>query len=200
MDTVVGVCYEGGVVIAADQSNGRSILTYQTNLDKIAKLSSHSMMGVSGPNCDLVNFTQYVAKNINLYELSNDGTKLSTKAQANFARGELATALRKGPFQVNVLLAGYDDKTKGSLYHLDYMGAMQKVKYGAQGYAQYFVSSIFDKDCTENMTEEDAVKIVEKCIKEIHTRFLMSQPNFIIKKVDKDGVKVLSFDADPADT
>jgi 20S proteasome alpha/beta subunit len=46
------------VVIAADQSNGRSILTYQTNLDKIAKLSSHSMMGVSGPNADLVNFTQ----------------------------------------------------------------------------------------------------------------------------------------------
>ncbi len=46
------------VIIAADQSNGRSILTYQTNLDKISVLSSHSMMGVSGPNCDLVNFTE----------------------------------------------------------------------------------------------------------------------------------------------
>jgi hypothetical protein len=46
------------VIIAADQSNGRSILTYQTNLDKIARLTSHSMMGVSGPNCDLVNFTE----------------------------------------------------------------------------------------------------------------------------------------------
>jgi len=46
------------VIIAADQSNARSILIYQTNLDKIAKLSSHSMMGVSGPNCDLVNFTE----------------------------------------------------------------------------------------------------------------------------------------------
>ena len=46
------------VIIAADQSNGRSILTYQTNLDKISKLTSHSMMGVSGPNCDLVNFTE----------------------------------------------------------------------------------------------------------------------------------------------
>lgn len=51
-------CSTSSVIIAADQSNGRSILTYQTNLDKIAKLSSHSMMGVSGPNCDLVNFTQ----------------------------------------------------------------------------------------------------------------------------------------------
>jgi 20S proteasome alpha/beta subunit len=230
MDTVVGVCYKGGgksftlvlnlliinlliikfplcgfvttttVIIAADQSNGRSILTYQTNLDKIAKLTSHSLMGVSGPNCDLVNFTEYISKSINYYQLSNDGTKLSTHGQANFARGELATALRKGPYQVNVLLGGYDESKGGSLYHIDYMGTMHKVKNGAQGYAQYFVSSIFDKDCTDSMTEEDALQVVEKCIREIHTRFLISQPNFIIKKVDKDGVKVLSFGGDPADT
>jgi hypothetical protein len=86
MDTVLGISYDGGgkirltllevdfvrrcvsltaffdvpslVLIAADQSNSRSILTYQKNLDKIKKLSSHSMMGVSGPNCDLVNFTE----------------------------------------------------------------------------------------------------------------------------------------------
>jgi len=46
------------VVIATDQVNARSILMYQQNLDKIAELSSHSAMGVSGPNCDLVNFSE----------------------------------------------------------------------------------------------------------------------------------------------
>mmetsp|Transcript_60385 Transcript_60385/g.148167 ORF Transcript_60385/g.148167 Transcript_60385/m.148167 type:complete len:205 (-) Transcript_60385:161-775(-) len=201
-DTVLGITYKGGVIIAADQSNGRSILTYQKNLDKIAKLTDSSMMGVSGPNCDLVNFTQYIAKNINLYELSNEGTKLSTHAQANFARGELAAALRRGPYQVNVLLGGYDESNgEGSLYMMDYLGSLHKVKHGAQGYAQYFCSSIFDKefDGVENCTEEDAVQIIEHCIKEIQTRFMLSQPNFIVKKVDKDGIKVLSFGEDPAD-
>jgi hypothetical protein len=48
------------VILAADQSNARSILLYQTNLDKVKQLSSHSAMGVSGPNCDSVNFTEYV--------------------------------------------------------------------------------------------------------------------------------------------
>jgi len=200
MDTIFAVAYEGGVVIAADQSNGRSILTYQKNLDKIAKLTEFSMMGVSGPNCDLVNFTEYIAKNINLYELANEGTKLSTHAQANFARQELASALRKGPFQVNVLLGGYDEGKGASLYYLDYFGALHKVKNGAQGYAQYFCSSIFDKECTDNMTEEDAIKVIEQCINEMQTRFMLSQPNFIIKKVDKDGVSVVSFGEDPADT
>lgn len=65
------LCYSAvSVIIAADQSNGRSILTYQTNLDKVAKLSSHSMMGVSGPNCDLVNFTEYVLKSLNMLLVS----------------------------------------------------------------------------------------------------------------------------------
>lgn len=131
---------------------------------------------------------------------------MSTHAQANFARGELAYALRKGPYQVNVLLGGYDEKKAGeekggaSLYFLDYMGTLHKVKHGAQGYAAYFCSSIFDKEYADSCTEEEALKIIEHCIQEIHTRFLLSQPNFMIKKVDKDGVKVISFGGDPADT
>ena len=148
---------------------------------------------------------RYVSKNINLYEISNEGTKLSTHAQANFARGELATAIRKGPYQVNVLIGGYDAGKQGapgsvSLYYLDYFGALHKVKYGAQGYAQYFCASIFDREYKENLTEEEAIKILGKCILEMKTRFMLSQPNFIMKKVDKDGVSVLSFGEDPADT
>uniref|UniRef100_A0A7S1D702 Proteasome subunit beta n=1 Tax=Cyclophora tenuis TaxID=216820 RepID=A0A7S1D702_CYCTE len=200
-DTVLGVTYKGGVVLATDQTNARSILTYQHNLDKIKELSSHSAMGVSGPNCDLVNFTEYIAKNIKLYELSHDGMKLSTHAQANFARSELAAALRKGPYQVNILLGGYDTKKEeASLYTLDYLGSLHKVDFGAQGYASYFCLSIMDRDFDENMTEKEAVAVVDHCIQEIQTRFLLSQPNFIIKVVDKDGVRVVRAGKDPADT
>mmetsp|Transcript_12157 Transcript_12157/g.26325 ORF Transcript_12157/g.26325 Transcript_12157/m.26325 type:complete len:203 (+) Transcript_12157:158-766(+) len=201
MDTVFGVSYDGGVVLATDQVNARSILMYQQNLDKIAELSSHSAMGVSGPNCDLVNFSEYISKNLKLYELSNDGTKLSTRAQANFCRGELAKALRKGPFQVNVILGGYDEKvaTGGSLYVMDYLGSCAKARYGAQGYASNFCLSIMDRSWEEGMDEGRAVAIVEHCIRELEMRFLINQKNFIIKVVDKEGVRTLKFGSDPAD-
>jgi len=201
MDTVFGIQFKGGVVLAADQSNARSILVYQNNLDKVTKLSSHSAMGVSGPNADMVNFTEYIAKNLALYELANDGTKLSTKAQANFCRNELAVALRKGPYQVNLLLGGYDEKDQtGSLYFLDYMASLQKIPYGAQGYASNFCLSIMDKEYKEGLSESDALLIIEHSIKEIATRFLINQPNFMIKIIDKDGVRVHSYGADPAET
>lgn len=48
------------VILATDQGNARSILIYQKNIDKIKQLTSHSAMGVSGPNCDMVKFTEYV--------------------------------------------------------------------------------------------------------------------------------------------
>ena len=195
------LCPARTVVLAADQGNARSILMYQKNLDKVVELSSHSALGVSGPNSDLVNFSQYIQKNIALYELSNDGTKLSTHAQANFARGELAAALRRGPYQVNSLLGGYDvaDGTS-SLYFLDYMASLQKVNYGCQGYAGAFCLSIMDRDWQEGLTEDEAIAIVEKCVAELATRFLVAQPNFIIKVIDEGGVRTVKFGEDPADT
>lgn len=160
------------------------------------------LSNLSSPAVILLVFAlrRYIAKNLKLYELNNDGLKLSTKAQANFARGELAAALRRGPYQVNALLGGYDDKDGPSLYWMDYLAALQKVKFGAQGYAAQFCLSIFDRDYRDNMSEAAALEIIQKCIHELDTRFLIAQPNFIIKVVDKDGVRTHSFGADPADT
>jgi 20S proteasome subunit beta 4 len=109
--------------------------------------------------------------------------------------------LRKGPYQVNILLGGYDEKTdSSSLYFLDYMASLQKVPYGAQGHAAAFCLSIMDREYLPGKcTEEAALKIIRQCINELKIRFLISQPNFIIKVVDKDGVKVVDFGADPAD-
>lgn len=229
MDSVFGVEYDGGgktrdvaltykyqlcslgillsslagclVILAADQTNAAyGVLVYQSNLDKIAELTSHSAMAVSGPNSDLVNFTEYIQKNLQLYELRNDGTKLSISAQANYCRNELATALRKGPFQVNTLLGGYDTTKKTqALYWLDYLGTLQQVKYGCQGVATNFCLSIMDRAYRVGLTEEQALTIIKKCIKETQKRFLPSQPNFIIKCIDANGVRTLEFGADPAD-
>ena len=199
-DSIVGVKFSGGVIIAADQSNAHSILVYQSNLDKIPSLTSHSMLGCSGPNADIVNFSEFIAKNLELYRLSNDDMILSPHAQANFARGELAKALRKGPFQVNALLGGYDVKSKeGELYWMDYLGTLQKVNFGAQGYAGYFVLSTMDREWKEGMTEAEALQVVKHSISNLATRLLINQPNWLIKVVDEKGVRTIEFGADPAD-
>jgi len=46
------------------------------------------MMATSGVSADNLNFGEYIQKNMKLYELNND-VKLSTKAAANYIRGEV---------------------------------------------------------------------------------------------------------------
>lgn len=106
----------------------------------------------------------------------------------------MATALRKGPYQTNLLIGGVDEtQNEVSLYYLDYLASMAKVNYGAHGYASNFVISIFDRDWKPKMTLEEGITIIKKCIHELHTRFLISQPVFVVKVVDKDGIRVLSI-------
>ena len=72
---------------------------------------------------------------------------------------------------------------------MDYLANFSRVKFGAHGYAGAFISSVFDREYKENMTEEEGVEVIKKCIHELKSRFLISQPNFTVKVVNKDGIK-----------
>ena len=102
----------------------------------------------------------------------------------------LAEAIRKGPYQCNFILGGVDHLGP-QLYWLDYMGTCEKVHFGAQGYASYFVMSVLNNFWEKEMSLEKAMETVQYCINELKVRFLASQENFIVKIVDKDGVRVL---------
>ena len=122
----------------------------------------------------------------------NEDQKLSTKSAANFIRNELATALRKGPYQTNLLLAGAD-KDEISLFFMDYLASMVPVKYGAQGYAANFVLSVLDRYWKKGLTLEEGLDVIRKCIHELQVRFLVSHPNFVVKVVDKNGTRTVTI-------
>jgi len=137
-------------------------------------------------------FSEYVGKNLTLYAINNDMT-LSTHATANFVRTELATALRRGPYQTNILLGGYDADAGASLYFLDYMASLQKVPFGAHGYCSNFCLSIFDREWKPDLTVDEGLEIMRKCKSELATRFLIAQPKFLVKIADADGVRVVEL-------
>lgn len=104
----------------------------------------------------------------------------------------MATALRKGPYQTNLVIAGYDVNTSSpSLYVIDYLASCCKVNFGSHGYASHFLLSVFDRDWKEGMNEEEAFELVRKCLHELRTRFIISQPNFLVKIVDVNGVRIM---------
>ncbi|CAA2999985.1 proteasome subunit beta type-2-A [Olea europaea subsp. europaea] len=147
-----------------------------------------NVISISWEMCDRAQFTEYIQKNVALYQFRN-GIPLTTAAAANFTRGELATALRKNPYMVNIILAGYDKETGPSLYFIDYIASLHKLDKAAFGYGSYFALSMMDRHYQRDMTVEEAVNLVDKVIMEIRSRLVVAPPNFVIKIVDKDGAR-----------
>ncbi len=174
----------------------------------------------SGEPGDADNFSEFVKANLKLYELRH-AAKLSTHAAANYTRNELATAIRKarrlrqsrpvtrttptltrplglpvfaqqGPYQVNLLIAGWDVACGPSLYYLDYMGCLHKMSCAAHGYGGSFVLSLFDKAWRPGLSVDEAVGLCDAAIAEVRSRLVVAPPSYVIKVVDKDGARVLA--------
>ena len=48
-----------------------------------------------------------------------------------------------------------------------------------------------------DLTEEEGLKIIDKCLNSMRDRFIMSQTSFTIKVVRKDGIRVVREAARP---
>mmetsp|Transcript_8774 Transcript_8774/g.22995 ORF Transcript_8774/g.22995 Transcript_8774/m.22995 type:complete len:194 (+) Transcript_8774:57-638(+) len=190
MDSIIAVVGDGFVVSAADCTNARSIVVMKEDVDKVMELDHHKLLSMAGEPGDVVQFTEYVQKNVHLYELRT-GIPMSTAAVANFTRNELAKSLRKNPYSVNLLLAGFDAQIGPELYYLDYLGTLAKMPYAAQGYCSYFVLATLDRYYRSSMSLEETLDVMRKAIQEVKVRFLISQPTFTIKVVDAQGIRTV---------
>ncbi|RCH89483.1 Proteasome subunit beta type-4 [Rhizopus stolonifer] len=169
MECLFGITGNGFTLLAADTVSARSIVVMKGTEDKSRELNAHTVMLYTGEPGDTVNFAEYIQRNIRLYGIRN-GLELSPKATATFTRRELADSLRsRHPYSVNLIIGGYDTKSKKpELYWIDYLGAMAKLPFCAQGY--------------------EAKKLMGMCIQELKTRFIVNLPKFKVQLVDQEGV------------
>jgi 20S proteasome subunit beta 4 len=152
------------------------------------QLDPYKIAALAGDHGDRVQFSEFIQKNLHL-DYYRTGLLHSVHAAASFTRRELSDALREHPYFVNILLGGIDDKEGASLYFIDYLGAMHKVQFGAHGYSSSFLLGLFDRLYKPNLIFEEGVEIIKSCISEIRQRFLINTCNFIVKVVDKQGVR-----------
>ncbi|GAM22369.1 hypothetical protein SAMD00019534_055440, partial [Acytostelium subglobosum LB1] len=191
METLLSFIIADGVLCLADASINHSIVKMKDDEDKIMVLDQHKLLLTAGEPGDRVQFTEYISKNLKLYQLRN-GYTLSTSAVANYVRSELATALRRSPYNVNLLIAGFDKETGPALFYMDYLGSLQKLDFGCHGYAAYFLLGLLDRHHKKDLTFEQGVELMHLCCKELQTRFLVSG-KYVLKFVSKEGTKVIPF-------
>ncbi|XKL64300.1 hypothetical protein PGB90_004386 [Kerria lacca] len=191
METLIGIACNDFVLLASDMTNVSSLFVMKSDEDKLYKISSKIVMSVTGEAGDTVQFAEYIAKNIQLYKMRN-GYELSPKAAASYTRRNLAEYLRsRTPYNVNLMLGGYDEKEGASLYLIDYLASMIEVPFTTNGYGGLITLSILDRYFKRDLTQEEGYKLIQKCVQEIHKRLVLNLPNFKVTVVDKNGIRNL---------
>lgn len=192
MECLIGIAGKDFVLLASDTTAARSIVVMKSDHDKLFKLGDHMAMIVSGEAGDTVEFAEYVGRNIQLYKMRN-GYEMGVNAAANFTRKTMADALRsRSMYLVNLLLGGYDnDEDRPCLYFLDYLASMQLVPFACHGYGGYFSLSVMDRYYHPDITKDEAVKLLGRCVNEIQKRFLVNLPEFSVRIIDKEGIHEL---------
>lgn len=187
MECLIGIKCETFVILAHDNSAGRSVLVMKQNQDKLFKLDDKLGMVVCGDSGDTGYFGEFIQKNLAYYRIKN-GYALSPHAAVNFTRNEMAKRLRQYPSLVNLLMGGCDSKSKkNSLYFMDYLGTLAEVSYSAHGYGSYFVLSILDRYHRHDLSRDEAVALLLKCIQEVQKRLVISLPSFSFYIIDESG-------------
>lgn len=201
-DTAIAFRCNDFVLVAAAGLNAFYYIKITEQEDKITELNSHQMVACIGENGPRVNFTEYIKCNLALNQMRQHGRRSSCASTASYMRNELASALRsrEGAYQVNCLLAGYDVPMSGDddmqggphLYYMDYLGTLQEVPYGCHGYGASFVTALLDRFWRPDLSQQEGLELMQKCMDEVKRRVVISNSFFFVKAVTSKGVEVVT--------
>ncbi|KIY70568.1 20S proteasome subunit [Cylindrobasidium torrendii FP15055 ss-10] len=194
METSFAITGKGYTIVASDTTAARSIVKMKVDEDRIKVLSSHLLMACSGEPGDTIQFSEFVERNIRLFQIRNNYS-LKPSAAAAWIRRSLAQSLRsRKPYSVNLLLGGYDTTShRPHLYWVDYLGTMTEVPFAAHGYGSYFVLSLLDKYHDPEAPLEEGLAVLKRCMDEVAKRLIVNPSAYKIKIVDKDGVREIEL-------
>ncbi|UKK00132.1 proteasome subunit beta type 2 [Theileria orientalis] len=195
MDTLIGIRGRDFVAVATDTYEKYSVITMKNDDDsKIMQIDDSKLLLLAGPLGDRSQFGEYIRKSVH-YLRYRTSFNMTTKSMAHFVRQQLAEYLRKSPYQVDLLVAGYDYDGP-QLYWVDYLASSTSIDRAVHGYGGNLLRGLLDKEYHENLTVEEAVRLLKKCRHEVKNRFLLSQSNFRAKVIDKNGVHDVSISDD----
>lgn len=158
--TIVGVVYQGGVVLGADTRATGGSIVMDKNCEKIHYMAPNIYCCGAGTAADTENVTGMISSQLELLRM-NTGTESRVVTAM--------TLLKKKLFQYQgyisaALVLGGVDVTGGHLYTVYPHGSTDKLPYVTMGSGSLAAMAIFEAGYKDGMTLEEAKKLVEDAI------------------------------------
>ncbi len=189
--TCIGLVFKDGVILAAD----RRVTSYKINSDKFTKvfeLTNRIVSTVSGGAADAQLFMRHIKGELKLIELKAERKSYVSEA-AMILSSIQYSSLRSQGSVVGLILGGYDERNGFSLYDLGPDGTIVPHEgFITSGSGSVFVDGVLNVEYKPNMSEKEAVELLEKAFKTSFRNDNASGGGFIAKIITKDGIKEVS--------
>lgn len=187
--TICGLVYKDGVVLGADTRATEGSIVCDKKCEKIHHISKKIWCCGAGTSADTENVTGLIASQLELLRLET-----GREARVNTAVTRLKQRLFR--FQGNVsaaLVLGGTDATGSYIVSVHPHGSVCELPYATMGSGSLAAMAVFEANYKDDMTEEEAVALVDQAIQAGIFNDLGSGSNVDICVIPKDGdVKMMT--------
>ncbi|XP_047073092.1 proteasome subunit beta type-6-like [Lolium rigidum] len=184
--TIVGVCYDGGVVLAADSRTSTGMYVANRASDKISQLTDNVYVCRSGSAADTQVISDYVRYFLHQHIIQS-GQPATVKVASNLVR--LLAYQNKSMLQAGMIVGGWDKYEGGQIYSVPLGGTILRQPFAIGGSGSSYLYGLMDHEWRDGMTQEEAEKFVVKVVSLAIARDGASGGVVRTVTINADGVK-----------
>ena len=188
--TVIGIKYDGGIMLAADTLASYGSLARYNDVRRIQKVGSNTLIGASGEISDYQAITD-ILQGMNREDINqDDGYTRSPQEIHSYLRNVLYQRRNKGNPLWNQILVGGFRNDKSFLGYVDLIGTAYEENYIATGFGAYLAIPLIRERWTATITEGEARALLEDCLRVMYYRDCRASCRIQIAKATATGTVV----------
>eukprot|EP00271_Cylindrocystis_brebissonii_P023341 TRINITY_DN9650_c0_g1_i1.p1 TRINITY_DN9650_c0_g1~~TRINITY_DN9650_c0_g1_i1.p1 ORF type:complete len:277 (-),score=44.06 TRINITY_DN9650_c0_g1_i1:1004-1834(-) len=189
--SVLAIKYADGVMMVTDTLGAYGSTLRYKSVTRMNAVGTNTLIGASGEISD------YIYINTLLEELSvedvtaDDGNYLSPQEIHSYLCRVMYNRRNKfDPLWNSVVVAGVQDNGESFLGVVNKIGLHYQDKFLATGFGNYLAVPLFAAEHREDMSESEAVLLLEKCVRVLYYRDRAMLNKIQLAKVTKAGVDI----------
>jgi proteasome beta subunit len=187
--TVVGLRFEGGIVLASDTRATAYYLVLSKRLKKIFELEEKIGAGFTGSPGDVQSLVGILRAEARLYRVTQ-GKPIQTKSLTQVASNYLSSR-RIFPMLVDGVIGGLDADGP-HLFFLDAIGGkIEETKFASSGTGATVAYGVLEQSYREGMKREEGIRLAGLAIKTAIERDAATGDGVAIAVIDEEGYREL---------
>lgn len=191
--SVIGVKFDGGVIIAADDLGSYGSMARYRNIKRVEKVNEKTVIGAGGDYADFQFLSSILEEMVQAEIYRDEGMDYNASAVHSWLERVLYNRRsRFNPLWNTVLVGGFDRKNEPFLGYVNMIGTSFTGNYAASGFAAHLAVPALRKWCESDAdkTQDAALAVVKKCMLIQNLRDARSWHKYTYAVITKDGVSI----------